>query len=427
MTEEFIQYIWENRLFFAENLSTTDAQIVKILHTGNRNFDSGPDFFNARIIIGDTEWAGNVEVHRKASDWLKHNHTQDGAYQNVILHVVEKADKTILRENGSEIPVLELKYPDYLLENYNKLLESKSWIPCSKRFNTVDPFAIRIGFHSLMIERLEQKTRDIILRLKQNNENWNEALYQTLAGAFGFKVNSQPFEMLAKALPLSILVKHSDSLFQTEAMLFGCSGLLNNQLLGDDYFIELRNEFSHLYKKYSLKPIDAFLWKFMRLRPANFPTIRISQFAALVNQSNGLLSKIIETDNLNDLFRLFNVSASEYWNSHYNFNKESKTADRKELGANSVNALIINVVVPFLFVYGNSNERHYLKDRALDILEQLPPEENSVISGWEKLGIKPKSAFDSQALLQLKKHHCDFRKCLGCRIGVKLINNQSNE
>lgn len=421
ISEEFLQYIWENKLFVQQNLITTSGEKLEIIQVGKRNSDSGPDFFNARIKIDDTVWVGNIEIHIQASDWQKHNHQADKAYNNVILHVVENADKQITRENGEEIPTLVINYPAHLKSNYQALLDARTWIACQNQFHKVDPVLLQLGFNRLMIERLESKTADILIRLKQNNNDWNETFYQVLARMFGFKVNAVPFELLAKSLSMHILEKHKNNLHQIEALLFGNSGLLNEQLLGDDYYLKLRDEYSFLYKKYGLSGIESHLWKFMRLRPGNFPTIRISQLAALIHRSSGLFSQILEIENVNDLKELFKVKASEYWNSHYNFNKTSKQIGLKELGDTSVNLLIINVVIPFLFVYGEKQNKHFLKNRALEFLEQLPSEDNSVISHWEDLGIKTHSSFETQALLQLKNNYCERKKCLNCQIGVKLV------
>lgn len=423
MPEEFLQYIWENRLFSREKLKTTTGEALEVIDTGKRNYDSGPDFFTAKIKIGDTVWAGNIEIHRKSSGWQQHNHQNDKAYDNVILHVVETADQPAFRTTGEEIPTLQIRYPERLRANYQELLDAKTWIACENHFHKIDPVILQLGFNRLMIERLENKTGEILERLKQNNNDWNETFYQMLARMFGFRVNSVPFEMLAKSVPLHILAKHKNNLFQLEAMLFGCSGLLNQQLLGDDYYIQLRNEFSFLYKKYQLKPIEGHLWKFLRLRPVNFPTIRIAQLAALVHRSHGLFSKITATESLETLKTLFDVKASEYWETHYNFNKNTENKSAKNLGENSIHTLIINVVIPFLFVYGEQQNKHQLKDRALDFLEQMPPEQNSIITRWKNLGILFRTAFETQAILQLKNMYCEKKKCLNCHIGVKLINN----
>ncbi|NQU87365.1 MAG: DUF2851 family protein [Mariniphaga sp.] len=419
--EEFLQYIWENKLLNTEGITTVNLESIEIIDVGKQNSNSGPDFFNARIKIGDTEWVGNIEIHKKSSDWYSHNHHTDKAYDNVILHVVEQYDKPILTSSGSEIPTLILQYPERIKTNYKRLLFSKTWIACEEQFHKIDQFALKLGYHRLMIERLESKTTDILQSLSKNQNNWNETFYQFLAKMFGFKVNALPFEMLAKSLPLSILSKHKSNLQQIEAMLFGNAGLLNEQLLGDDYYLQLREEYSFLYKKYKLKGIESHLWKFMRLRPVNFPTVRIAQFACLINKSEALFSKILEIEKLEEIQQLFNVTASEYWRTHYRFNKLSKSL-KKELGAFSINTLIINVVVPFLFVFGEDQLKNNLKDRALDFLEKLPQEKNSIIDNWEKLGIKVRSAFETQALLQLKNLHCDQKKCLNCQIGNKLVN-----
>ncbi len=427
MPEEFSQYIWENQLFIAENLKTTSNEKLEIITTGKRNTDSGPDFFNAKIKLDETIWAGNIEIHKKASDWQKHKHQDDKNYDNVILHVVETGDEQIYRNNGKAIPTLILKYPEHLKNNYQNLLEAQTWIACQNQFHKIDPIVLQLGFNRLMIERLENKTEEILTRLQQNNNDWNETFYQMLARMFGFKVNAVPFELLAKSLPIKILAKHKNNLFQLEALLFGNSGLLNNQLLGDDYYLKLRDEYSFLYKKYKLQGIESHLWKFMRLRPVNFPTVRISQLAALIYHSQNLFSKIIETENIDKLKELFKIKASEYWDAHYNFNKSSKKTVTKELGETSANLLIINVVIPFLFVYGEKQNQHHLKNRALEFLEKLPAENNSVITNWRELGIQAHSAFDSQALLQLKNCYCETKKCLNCHIGVKLVATPENQ
>lgn len=424
MPEEFLQYVWENRLFDSGDLKTSAGELIEIIHPGRKNTDSGPDFFNARIKLGDTVWAGNIEIHVKASDWNKHLHQNDKAYDNVVLHVVETFDTEIARTNGETIPTLVLRYPEYLRNNYQSLLDAKTWIACENRFHRIDPILLQLGFNRLMIGRLESKTEAILARLEQNHNDWNETFYQVLARSFGFKVNAVPFELLARSLPASLLAKHKNNQFQLEALLFGNSGLLNNQLLGDDYYLKLREEYSFLYKKYELKAIESHLWKFLRLRPVNFPPVRISQLAALFHRSEALFSNILELESLSELYALFRVKASEYWDTHYNFNKASKNQQAKELGETSIQVLIINVVIPFLFVYGEKQNKNHLKNRALEFLEQLPPEVNSIVDKWAELGIKARSAFETQALLQLKNNYCEAKKCLNCQVGVKLVSER---
>lgn len=423
MKEEFLQFIWKYGLFNKEKLKTTDGKPVEIISTGQTNSDSGPDFFNAKVRIGETTWAGNIEIHQKSSHWFQHRHDTDAAYDNVILHVVEMHDKQVQVKNH-ELPTLVLSYPGEILENYENLLKSKNWIACEKQLPEVDPFILRFWFSSLMIERLESKTSDIMSILKQNKNNWNETFYQLLARNFGMKTNAFPFEMLAKSLPLQILSKHKNDLFQTEALLFGQSGLLNEALLGDDYFLSLRKEYSYLYKKYNLSGIEAHLWKFMRLRPINFPTVRIAQLAMLIHHSSALFSHILETETPDELRKLFDVRASEYWDTHYRFNKISEENKPKVLGETAFNNLVINTIVPMLFVYGDQHLDQAMKDRALSLLEKLAPEENQIIRKWNDSGIESRSAFETQALLQLKSKYCDVKRCLNCQLGAKIITLQ---
>ena len=429
MKEEFLQFIWENGLFNRNNLKTTDGKTMEIITIGQPNFDSGPDFFNAKIRIGETTWAGNIEIHQKSSHWYRHRHNTDAAYDNVILHVVELNDSPVLIKSQT-LPTLEIRYPAEILENYEQLLKSQRWIACEERLPEVDPFILRFWFSALMIERLESKTSDILAILEQNKNNWNDTFYQLLARNFGMKTNALPFELLAKSLPLQLLSKHKNDLFQIEALLFGQSGLLNETLLGDDYFLALRKEYSYLYKKYGLSGNESHLWKFMRLRPINFPTIRIAQLAMLIHHSSALFSRILETENLDDLRKLFDISASGYWDTHYNFNKISKDDHQKKLGETAFNNLVINTIVPMLFVYGDQHMDDAMKDRALLLLEKLAPESNQIIRKWNNLGIDSRSAFETQALLQLKNRYCEPKKCLNCQLGAKIItsvNQAKNE
>ena len=425
MKEEFLQFIWEHGLFNRTDLKTVDSKPVEIISTGRQNTDSGPDFFNARIRIGETVWAGNIEIHQKSSHWYQHLHDTDAAYDNVILHVVELHDKAVQIKN-QELPTLEISYPTAILENFEQLLKSERWIACEERLPEVDPFVLRFWFSSLMIERLQSKTNDILGILQQNKNNWNETFYQLLSRNFGMKTNALPFELLAKSLPLNILSKHKNDLFQIEALLFGQSGLLNETLLGDDYFLALRKEYSYLYQKYGLSGMESHVWKFMRLRPINFPTIRIAQLAMLIHHSTALFSRILETENLDELRLLFDVSASEYWNAHYRFNKISDENRPKALGETAFNNLVINTIVPMLFVYGDQHMDQAMKDRALLLLEKTDPESNQIIRKWNELGIDSRSAFETQALIQLKNSYCENKKCLHCQLGAKIITSDNH-
>jgi len=421
MTEEFLQYVWEHALFEKEDLVTTNSEPIEILNPGTRNTDAGPDFFNASIRIGKTLWAGNVEVHLQSSDWLTHGHHNNPSYNNVILHVVLNNNKEIAQNGEEIIPVFIPSIKPDVIDNYSHLISQKSWPACFETIGEIDKIYLYNAFDSLLVERLEQKTSLIVKTLLDNKNNWNETFYQHLARSFGFKTNALPFEMLARSLPQNILAKHKSNQFQLEALLFGQSGLLNEQLLGDDYFLKLREEYSYLASKYQLKGMEGHIWKFLRMRPSNFPTIRIAQFAALLHQSESLLSKLTEAKEVKEIIKFFEVKASEYWNTHYHFNKVSEEKP-KWLGESSRNNLLTNTVAPFLFIYGERNEKDNLKQRAIDILEHLPPESNNIISRWTELGIPAKNTFDTQALIQLKNNYCENKNCLNCQIGKKIID-----
>lgn len=420
ISEEFLHFIWEQKLFTSNNLKTTSGEIVTVLNPGKLNRDAGPDFFNARVKIDGTIWAGNIEIHLNASDWYKHHHQTDEAYGSVVLHVVRVPDQCVYRPNGDPIPTIVLEYPAQIEENYQELLTAKLLIPCQPRFHQIDPFLMRIGFNRLMVERLGEKTAVLEDGLKYNNYDWEETFYQFLARNFGFKINSVPFELLAKSLPLKVIRKHVSYIDQVEALFFGQSGLLHEELLGDDYFLGLSDEYGFLYKKYHLKPIEGYLWKFLRLRPVNFPTIRIAQLAKLFCQQGELFAKIMDAENPEELYTLFDVRASEYWDTHYRFNyKSSKKA--KCIGREAIQNIMANTIVPFLFVYGERNGKQYLKDKALDWLDKLPPEDNSIVRHWIALGVEPRSAFDTQSLIQLQNRYCQLHNCLKCHVGYQII------
>jgi len=422
MTEDFLQFVWEQTLYDQTNLTTVAGEKVEVLEPGTRNIDSGPDFFNARIKIDDTQWAGNVEIHRNASDWLRHHHHGNGAYENVILHVVQNFDRQICRLGGEKIPTLVLPVPPRLIYNFRLLMESPGWIPCCNQFQIADRFLLKIGLNRLMIERLENRTQEITTKLQTNSNDWNETFYQLLARSFGFKTNSIPFELMAMSLPQSIPAKHRDNIFQLEALFFGQSGLLNEKLFGDDYYLKLGEEYRFLAKKYHLKPIPAHLWKFLRMRPVNFPTVRIAQFAALFHHASGLFSRMVESGSLDEIKKLLNVKASDYWDTHYRFGTDAEFLP-KHLGEVAANGLIINTLIPVLFEYGENSGKNFLKDKALEWLDKLPAEQNSVVSGWAKMGIPADSAFETQALIHLKSRYCDLKRCLHCHIGSKLVKS----
>ncbi|HAN19669.1 MAG: hypothetical protein A2X13_14485 [Bacteroidetes bacterium GWC2_33_15] len=422
MKEEFLHYIWKYRLLKTGNLKCCSGEKIEIIKPGTHNFDSGPDFFNAKIKIDDITWNGNVEIHVNSSDWYSHNHHTNKAFDNVILQAVYHHDKDVYRTNGQLIPTLVLDFDSRLLTNYENLLQNKLWIPCEKEIVKIDKFIISQWIEKLSIERLKEKSDSVNDLLKQNNNNWETAFYTQLASNFGFKLNSEPFELLAKSLPLNYLAKHKNNLLQIEALLFGQAGFLIDTG-GDEYYNSLQKEYLFLKAKFNLKPIEKHLWKFLRSRPGNFPTIRIAQFAMLIYKSSSLFSKIIESVKPEEIKKLLLVETSEYWTNHYLFNKVSVNKV-KSLGENSVDILIINTVIPFLFVYGKNKRDEKIATRAIGFLEKIKSEKNSILQSWEKLGIKSNSAQSSQALIHLKSKYCNIKNCLNCQIGNQVIKIQ---
>ena len=418
MKESILHYIWQNKLFIAQHLQTTDGESIEVIDIGKYNTDSGPDFFNAKIKIANTLWAGNIEIHTHSSDWKKHNHQINKAYDSVILHVVSVADEDVFRIDGERIPQLELKYPNHIEINYDKLITDQKWIPCADKIAFIPDIFIQSWKSALLTERLEQKMTVIENLLLASNQHWEEAFYIILARSFGFGTNSQAFESLAKSLPVSVLGKHKDNLFQLEALLFGQAGLLSNST--GDYTAQLKQEYHFLKVKFELQPIDSSQWKLLRLRPDNFPHVRIAQFAALIHSSSKLFSKIVENPDIEYLRGLFACEPSDYWTTHYLFGAESKSKS-KRLGDQSVYSILINTVVPFIFCFASHKGNEELKDKALQILENIPAEKNTIVTGWQNLSLKSESAYDSQAFIHLKKQYCDEKKCLRCRIGHKVL------
>jgi len=420
--EDFLHYVWKFRLFDHTDLQTTTGDTVEVFSAGMHNTDSGPDFGNARIKIGDTTWAGNVELHLSSSDWKKHKHTTDTAYDNVILHVVYRDDEPVTA-NGRQIPTLELKdrIPGELYNRYHNLVfGNQTIIPCEASIGKLDDFTLKTWFTRVLIERLEKRSAAVTAALALNSGDWEETFYQFLAANFGFKTNAVPFELLAKSLPQNILAKHKNNPMQIEALVFGQAGFLTDDLT-DEYPQKLKKEYDFLRKKFSLIPVENHLWKFMRLRPQNFPTIRLVQFAALIVNSNHLFSKVLDIKDVAGLQQLFTeIKVNPYWNDHFRFDKPSKPSP-KNMGQASVDVLLLNTLVLFLFSYGKHHQQQYYIDRSLKLLENLPREQNNIIADFESLGVKANSAFESQALLELKNYYCNYKKCLQCSVGNKIL------
>ncbi|HEY6161356.1 MAG TPA: DUF2851 family protein [Bacteroidia bacterium] len=424
MNEEFLHHAWKYGLFRRTALRTIAGEPVEIIQPGRHNFDSGPDFFNAQLKIGDQLWAGNVEIHIRSSDWNRHFHSQDAAYDNVVLHVVHTHDEKIKRRSGEEIPTLELGNilnRDAWMK-YVNLGNSRDRVPCEGQLREVEEFTVRNWLDRLLIERLEAKSVAIHARLAANRNDLEESFYQLLARNFGFKVNDHPFELLARSLPPGIIAKHRDKPFQVEALLFGQAGLLGNKFR-EKYPRELKKEYEFLRKKYSLEPMPALLWKFMRMRPVNFPGIRIAQFARLMSRQAKLFSEVMEAKSAKELCALLACRPHEYWSDHYTFGVRSQRKE-KQLGADAMNNIIINTIVPFLFVFGKQRGEERYVERAISFLETLDGEDNSIIRQWRALGMPAQTAGRTQALLHLKKEYCDKKKCLQCAIGAKLLSRK---
>ena len=431
MREDFLHFLWRTRQFDVSNLTTTDGDALEILDFGTYNaLDSGADFQNVKLKIGDWTWFGSVEMHLKASDWLVHGHQKDAAFGSVILHVVFENDVAIQRTYSAEasspapsvIPCLTLKnrIPEGVFKKYWALLHNSDWIPCQQHIQTVNDLTKNKWLERLAVERLERKSAAIQTALERNKEDWEETFWQFTARYFGSKVNAEPMEMLARSLPHRILAKHKNQLFQIEALLFGQAGFLEKNF-ADDYLVRLKKEFHFLKNKHNLEPsVPLAAWKFGRLRPPSFPTIRLAQLAALIHQSLHLFSKVIDNQEVNALSSLFEVEVSDYWRTHFVFDTPSVSSPKK-MGSDTIDIILINNVAPFLYTYGKLRGDETLKNRSLLLLEKVKSEKNTVIDAWKTLGFSTPSAADSQALIQLKTNYCDLKKCASCAIGNAIL------
>ena len=410
MKEEFIYYLWENRLL-SNDLVTVDGEEVSIISVGIRNHDSGPDYLDARIKIGGTLWVGHVEMHVNTSDWFRHGHQDDEAYNNVVLHVVYHNDCERLN-----IPTVEIagKFDENILARYEGFMRSRQWIPCAKLISNVQQFTWLSWLERLVVERLETEVKDVFARLVENNYDWEETVYQRVMRYLGMKVNNDAFERLAKILPLNILRKHLDNALQVEAMIFGCAGFLEGTF-EEPYPVLLQREFKILKSKFNLSVMPMAYWKFLRMRPPNFPTIRLAQTASLICSCDTLFSKILAINDLKTMRNIFDVNTNDYWETHFIFGKPSKKMT-KTFGSTAIDVLIINAIVPVLFAYGIYHDNETLKEKSLDFLEKMKPEDNLVIRKFEEMGVNVCNAQQSQAVLHLYKCYCKKRKCLNCRV-----------
>jgi len=423
MNEEFLHYLWKFRLLNPQLLTTSGEPLV-VLHPGNHNKESGPDFFNARLKIGTTTWAGNVEVHLCTSDWQRHRHHLDKAYQNIILHVVYRNDRCSGCGPETAIPTLVIKdqFPENILQRYQQMMKDHQWIPCYNLLKETNLPEFDLWSTSLAVERLMAKSENMKRLWNSCANDWEEAFYRFLARNFGFRINALPFELLSKSLPLKVLKRHKGNRLQLEALLFGQAGMLEAGFR-DAYPMQLYQEYRHLADKYRLRPLLPASWKYLRLRPSNFPTIRISQFAATLADGPMDFFDSLVNASFVELCELFSLKASAYWDDHYLFDRASRSRP-KILGRSSVALLVINAIAPFLFFYGLEKGESSLREKALNLLESVPGEMNSDIQYWKQTGLPHHTALQTQSLIQLKQCYCDSKLCLECRIGIKLLKSQ---
>jgi len=422
MKEDFLHYIWKFRKFDALNLKTAQGELITIIKTGDYLELSGPDFFNSLITIGNQKWAGNIEIHLKSSDWYLHNHEKDPAYANVILHVVWENDTAIFREDNTEIPVLVLK--EYVsketVESYNALVSPKSWISCERQLKEIDDFVFKNWQERLFFERLERKSKFIFQLLEETNQDWEAVLFCLLAKNFGLNTNGNSFFQIAKAIPFSVIRKESFEIENLEALFFGISGLLETEK-EDVYYKDLKFRYFYLLHKYQIEKTYVDPVQFFKLRPDNFPTIRLSQLAGLYHTYQNLFSKIIDLGSVKNVYNLLSVSASSYWHCHYQFDKESPKKS-KTLSKSFLDLLIINTIIPLQFAYSNMMGESPAED-LIDFINEVASEKNAVIDKFNSFGIQSKSAFESQTLLELKNEYCNQKACLKCAFGLELLKN----
>ncbi len=432
MPETFLYFLWQYQYFTTTQLLTTDGEAVQVLHPGFRNYNAGPDFTNARLLIGGQEWGGTVEMHTKTTDWLAHRHQHDRAYDNVILHVVWQDDqpatsRRVERTNGTPLPTLPLQNltDPALLIRYGTLTDSPDAIPCASQFRSVQPLRLTSMLDKAMLQRLERKADGVHELFRQCGSDWEETAYRLLAMNMGFKINADPMAQLSRAVPLKAVLKHRDVLLQAEAMLFGTAGMLDAAEQPDEYVAVLQREYRFLAVKYQLtdRQVTPQAWKWGKLRPANFPTLRLAQLARLLTRHASLFSLFVGTADAETLLKGLQITPSDYWQTHYRFGKTTEKA-APSLGLNSAVNIVINTVVPLLAAYAHHRGQPAYVDRAIALLEQLPPEKNRLTDDWNTLGLGIRTAFDSQAAIELYNEFCTQKKCLSCQVGAGLLKSQ---
>ena len=423
--EKLLHYIWKHRILPLSELRTTDGRSVEVIDPGLLNMHAGPDFFNAKVRIDGVMWVGNVEIHERSADWFLHGHDTDAAYNNVVLHVAAVVDADVVTERGDHLPQVQLAVPQQVLSNYRHLLAFDRYPPCREAVLPLDAIKKRSWLSALVAERLNEKTEAIRRRVALFEGSWEAAFFATMARSFGFGVNSEAFEQWAERLPLMQIAHHRDDPFQVEAMFMGMAGLLDEAqmtpatreaALADPYFLSLKREFGYLSRKFQLEPMARQAWRFLRLRPQNFPYIRMSQLAQLYCSRRAGLAEITACESVKQLHAVLQTSVSDYWRTHYTFGKES-SLNEKRLSTASLNLLAINAAVPVLHAWGCYRDDERLVQRALDWLEELPAEDNTYIRLWKECGVEARNAADTQALIQLQHRYCERKDCLRCRFG----------
>lgn len=425
MKEDFLHFVWQHCLFDYQNIQGTAGESIELIDRGTANGNSGPDFLHAKINIDNVEWHGHVEIHLRSSDWRKHKHDRDKAYDNVVLHVVW-TDDLPLYNNGERIPTIELKsrVKESIIFRYRNLLETKQSIACAAVLPEVSNITVISQLDKAGMQRLERKAKNVIRLLEARKGNWEETVYSLLFNNFGFKVNAEAFLTLSERLPLHIIRKEKHRLPETEALLFGMAGFLQSNAV-DEYQAHLQRSYRFLAHKYQLSAHEMSLsqWRFLRLRPANFPTIRIAQIAMLIHQKDHLFSFFKESQKPQDLGNALKITASAYWDTHYQFGRISEKKPKKT-GKQAIDNILINTLAPLLVAYGKHTDEQKYIDRAIDLLENVRAEKNRIITHWQQLNLAPKHAFDTQAMIEQYHEFCQSKRCLKCNIGVSLVRKE---